>query len=177
MSLPQVFDLILSELRKVVPYDSCSVQEIDGNEMVIVGGHGFPNLGDLLGQRFDWGDPDDPATDVIETREPVIIANVSERFEHFRDEIHGGGRVKGWMGVPLLVGDRLIGMLTLDKLEEGFYTPEHAHVAKAFAAYAATAIERARLFEEIQSLFEEAKDARRKARRRHRELVRRFRVL
>ena len=42
LSLPQVFDLILSELRKAVPYDSCSVQEIDGNEMVIVGGHGFP---------------------------------------------------------------------------------------------------------------------------------------
>jgi class 3 adenylate cyclase/GAF domain-containing protein len=162
LSLPQVFDLILSELRKVVPYDSCSVQEIDGNEMVIVGGHGFPNLGDLLGQRFDWGDPDDSATDVVETREPVIIANVSERFKHFRDETHGGGRVKGWMGVPLLVGDRLIGMLTLDKLEEGFYTPEHAHLAKAFAPYAATAIERARLFGEIQNLFEEAKDARRR---------------
>ena len=162
LSLPQVFDLILSELRKVVPYDSCSVQEIDGNEMVIVGGHGFPNLADLLGQRFDWGDPDDSATDVIATREPVIIANVSERFKHFQDETHGGGRVKGWMGVPLLVGDRLIGMLTLDKLEEGFYTPEHAHVAKAFAPYAATAIERARLFGEIQSLFEDARDARRR---------------
>ena len=30
------------------------------------------------------------------------------------------------MGVPLLVGDRLIGMLTLDSLEADFYTPEHA---------------------------------------------------
>ena len=46
--------------------------------------------------------------------EPVIIPNVSARFEHFKEETHGGGRVKGWMGVPLLVGDRLIGMLTLD---------------------------------------------------------------
>ena len=115
-----------------------------------------------------WGSASTGATPTIlpptssATREPVIIANVSERFQHFRDEIHGGGRVKGWMGVPLLVGDRLIGMLTLDKLEEGFYTPEHAHVAKAFAPYAATAIERARLFGEIHSLFEEAKDARRR---------------
>ena len=97
LSLPQVFDLILSELRKVVPYDSCSVQEIDGNEMVIVGGHGFPNLDDLLGQRFDWGDPDDPATDVIETREPVIIANVSARFEHFRTRPTAEGESRdGW---------------------------------------------------------------------------------
>ena len=40
--------------------------------------------------------------------------------------------------MPLFFGDRLIGMLTLDKLEVDFYTAEHAHLAKAFAAYAAT---------------------------------------
>ena len=159
LSLPQVFELILSELRKVVPYDSCSVQQIDGAEMVIVGGHGFPNLDELLGQRFDWHGPDDPAGAVVERREPVIIANVSERFEHFKNETHGGGRVKGWMGVPLLFGDRLIGMLTLDKLEADFYTAEHAHVAKAFAAYAATAIENARYVTELEGARQEAEAA------------------
>ena len=159
LSLPQVFDLILSELRKVVPYDSCSVQQIEGDEMVIVGGHGFPNLDELLGERFDWRGPDDPAGEVVERREPVIIPNVSARFEHFRSETHGGGRVKGWMGVPLLFGDRLIGMLTLDKLEADFYTAAHAHVAKAFAAYAATAIEKARYITELQSARQEAEAA------------------
>ena len=128
--------------------------------MVIVGGHGFPNLDELLGQRFDWRGPDDPAGEVVQRREPVIIPDVSARFEHFKDETHGGGRVKGWMGVPLLFGDSLIGMLTLDKLDADFYTAEHAHMAGAFAAYAAAAIERARLFNEIESLLEEAKDAR-----------------
>ena len=144
----------------MVPYDSCSVQQIEGDEMVIVGGHGFPNLDELLGQRFDWRGPDDPASKVVQRREPVIIGNVSARFEQFKDETHGAGRVKGWMGVPLLFGDRLIGMLTLDKLEADFYTAEHAHMAKAFAAYAATGIEKARTFSEIQSLLEETKNAR-----------------
>ena len=96
----------------------------------------------------------------MQRREPVIIPDVSARFEHFKDETHGGGRVKGWLGVPLLFGDSLIGMLTLDKLDADFYTAEHAHMAGAFAAYAAAAIERARLFNEIESLLEEAKDAR-----------------
>ena len=44
LGVPEVFDLILSELRKVVPYQSASVQRIDGNELEIVGGHGYPNL-------------------------------------------------------------------------------------------------------------------------------------
>ncbi len=152
LSLQQVFDLILSELRKVVPYDSCSVQQLDGNTMVIVGGHGFPNLEELLGNRFDWRGPDDPAGEVVHRLEPVIIADVSARFKHFKDETHGQGRVHGWLGVPLLFGERMIGMLTLDKLEKDFYTPAHAHMAQAFATQAATAIENARLFDETQRL-------------------------
>ena len=152
LSLQDVFRLILSELRKVVPYDSCSVQQLDGNMMVIVGGHGFPNLDELLGARFDFSGPDDPAGEVVRVRHPVIIADVSARFKHFRDETHGKGRVHGWMGVPLMFGERLTGMLTLDKLEENFYTPDHAQLAQAFATQAATAIENARLFDETQRL-------------------------
>ncbi len=162
LSLPRVFDLILTELRKVVPYDSCSVQQMDGDELVIVGGLGFPNLDELLGARFHWRDADDPGGEVVLRREPVIVGNVSARFEHFRNEAHGAGRIKGWMGVPLTVAGRLIGMLTLDKLEKDYYTDEHAQMAKTFAAYAATAIERARLFDEIRSLLEDASDARRR---------------
>ncbi len=156
LSLRQVFELILTELRKVVPYDSCSVQQLEGSAMVIVGGHGFPNLDELLGARFDWNAPDDPAGEVVRSQAPVIIADVSARFKHFTEETHGRGRVRGWMGVPLLFGERLIGMLTLDKFQENFYTPEHAQLAQAFAAQAATAIENARLFDETQRLLKES---------------------
>ena len=159
LGVTEVFDLILTELRKVVPYRTASVQQLEGNEMVIVGGHGFPNLDELLGQRFDWRGPDDPAREMVETREPVIVPDVSMRFEHFREETHGGGRVKGWMGVPLLVGDRLIGMLTLDSFEADFYTAEHAEMAEAFAAFAATAIDKARYVNELRLAREEAEAA------------------
>ena len=72
------------------------------------------------------------------------------------------GASRGGWACRCSFGDSLIGMLTLDKLDADFYTAEHAHMAGAFAAYAATAIERARLFNEIESLLEEAKDARRR---------------
>lgn len=163
LNLQQVFSLILTQLRKVVPYDSCSVQQIDGDEMVIVGGNGFPNLDELLGQRFHWGDPDNPATEVVLNHKPIIIENVSAQFDHFNNETHGEGRVKGWMGVPLLFGERLIGMITLDNLQEAFYTPEHAEVAMAFAAQSATAIENARLFETEREARKQAETLRKAA--------------
>jgi PAS domain S-box-containing protein len=159
LEVPEVFDLILTELRKVVPYRTASVQQLEGNEMVIVGGYGFPNLDELLGQRFDWRGPDDPAGEMVARLEPVIIPDVSARFEHFNEDVHGGGRVKGWLAVPLLVGDRLIGMLTLDSFEADFYTAEHANTAKAFAAFAATAIDKARYLSELQRAREEAEAA------------------
>jgi len=49
----------------------------------------------------------------------------------------------------MLVGERLIGMIVLDKSEPGFYTPQHGRLAETFAAQAAIAMENARLHEEI----------------------------
>ena len=88
----------------------------------------------------------------------MIIPDVSARFAHFEDA-HGEGRIKGWMGVPLLVGDRLTGMLTVDSFEADFYTAEHAKIAKAFAAFAATAIDKAHYVSELQRAREEAEAA------------------
>jgi signal transduction histidine kinase/CheY-like chemotaxis protein len=158
LGMSEVFDLILSELSKVVPCRSATVQQLDGDELVVVGGIGFPNLDELLGHRFSWTGPADPARELIESREPLIIPDVSKRFAHFEDA-HGEGHIQSWMGVPLLVGDRVTGMLTFDSFEPDFYTPEHARTAKAFAAFAATAIEKARYVSELQRAREEAEAA------------------
>jgi GAF domain-containing protein len=87
---------------------------------------------------------------VVRTGKPIMLADISAQFDHFKEDVHGRGRVRGWMGVPLLFQERLIGMLALDKFETNFYRPEHARLAEAFAAQAATAIENARLFQETQ---------------------------
>ena len=56
LSLEETIETILGELQRVVPYDSCSVQVIQGNRLVIVGGRGFDDLGGLLGVGFDLDD-------------------------------------------------------------------------------------------------------------------------
>ncbi len=154
----QVFDLILSELGKVVPYRSASVQRLDGDEFVIVGGHGYPDIEELVGHRYAWRGPDDPARDLVERHQTLIVEDASARYPHFED-VHVEGSIRGWMAVPLLIGDRLIGMLTLDSFEPDFYTPEHAEMAKAFAALAATAIDKEDYVSELERAREEAEAA------------------
>jgi len=150
LNLQQVFELILSELRKVVPYNSVSVQQLHGRFLEIIGGEGFPNLSEVLGIRFDITSPDNPNYEVIHTRAPVIIDDVQALYEVFREGPHMEAYIHSWLGVPLLFGDQLLGMISLDHHKPGFYTQDHANVAMAFASQAAIAIRNAQLYQEMR---------------------------
>ena len=50
------------------PYDSCSVQVIQGNRLVIVGGRGFDDLEGLLGAGFDLDDETQPNIHVVRSK-------------------------------------------------------------------------------------------------------------
>jgi PAS domain S-box-containing protein len=158
LGMSAVFDLILSELRKVVPYRSASVQGFDGDEFVVVGGQGYPDLDELIGHRYRCSGPEDPAWSLVERHETVVVADAATRYPQFED-VHVEGSIRSWMATPLLIGDRLIGMLTFDSFEPDFYTAEHAKTAKAFAAFAATAIDKARYVTELERAREEAEAA------------------
>ena len=147
----EAVERILAELERVVPYDSASIQWLEGNRLRIIGGRGFPNLEELLGITFDLTRDDNPNRWVVETRRPVIEEDVSARYAEFRREPHAQARIRSWLGVPMMIGERLIGMIALDKREPGFYTEAHARLAEAFAAQAAVALENARLHAELQA--------------------------
>lgn len=54
--------------------------------------------------------------------------------------------LRSWMSVPLLSGDICLGKITLDHDLPGVYNAEELAIVKTFAAHAAVAIERARLY-------------------------------
>ena len=133
--------LILSELRREVPYDSCSVQELRDNRLVIVGGVGFADLDVIVGESFEIDNIDIPNGEVIYRRRPLIVGD-TEQYRAFRRGLHVGAGIRSWLGAPLLHRDRLLGMIALDKAEPDFYTAEHAQTALAFASLAASAMAR-----------------------------------
>ncbi len=146
LDLQRVFELILSELQQVVPYDSATVQQLKGQSLEIIGGRGFPNLEELLGLEFDLAAGDNPNLEVVETGGTLILDDAPKVYAEFKREPHAQAGIRSWLGVPLVFGDQLIGMVALDKKEPGFYTPEHARLAQAFAAQAAIALKNAQLF-------------------------------
>ncbi len=148
LELPRVLELLLSELEKVIPYDSASIQQFRDGELEIIGGRGFPNPEEVLGKRIPVDARDSPNGMVVRTREPLILGDAPILYDVFNREAYGQVGVRSWMGVPLILRDRFIGIITLGKREANFYTSEHARLAMAFATQAASAIENARLFAE-----------------------------
>lgn len=139
----RAMQVVLTEMRKVVPYDSCSVQELRSGRLVIVGGVGFADLDIILGESFEVDNADTPNGEVVHRRRPLIVAD-TENYRAFRRGLHVGVGIRSWLGVPLMFGDELIGMLALDKAEADFYTPEHQRLALAYASIVAAAMAQAR---------------------------------
>jgi signal transduction histidine kinase/ActR/RegA family two-component response regulator len=148
MNLQEVFELVLKELRKVVPYDSASVQRLKGDYLEIIGGIGFSDLSAIIGLKLNIHSGD-LNRQLMATRSPLIVED-AQIYPEFHVEPHASLGTRAWLGVPLFFGDRLLGIITLDKRESGFYTEEHARLAMAFATQAAIAIENAQLYTEAQ---------------------------
>jgi len=147
LDLQQVLEVILTSLQKIVPYDSAAVHRMSGEYRYIIAGRGFANLPELMAMRFLLKD-DALGTEVAQTQRPLILADAQARFLQFN--VATPLAIRGWLGVPMIFNQQVIGMLSLDKHEANFYTPQHAQWALAFATQAAIALENARLFEAAQ---------------------------
>lgn len=145
LSLKELLDLILVKLDETLEFDSASIFLLEEGELRVetVLKHPHPEL--VVGKTF-------PTTNLLleeiqEKKNPIIIDNAMRdtRFQGW-GQMH---YVKGWLGVPLVIQDRLIGYITLDsKVASAFGAPE-AKLANLFASQAAQAIHNARLYERI----------------------------
>ncbi|KAF0111975.1 MAG: putative signaling protein [Chloroflexi bacterium] len=146
LELGEVLDGLLVQLAQVIPYDSAALFLKENNHLRSVAGRGFAHPEKVISKKFLG---DDPLTrDIYETRRPLILPDVKvdERWQNWGDS----GRVRGWLGVPLVVREKVIGHLTVDSFTPDAFNESHVNLAQAFASQAAAAIENARLFNETR---------------------------
>ncbi len=150
LDLSKLLDMILHEIQQVIPYDSASIWLCRDVSLEIIAAHGFPNSDELIGTTYRLSSKDNPNTQVIRTRSPLIEDDISSTYRSSGSGVASRYQNRGWMGVPMIVGDRVTGMLSFDKNVPNFYTQEQSQFALAFAAQAAIAIENARLYSDAQ---------------------------
>jgi serine phosphatase RsbU (regulator of sigma subunit)/SAM-dependent methyltransferase len=84
-----------------------------------------------------------------ELRAPIRVPDVSKDPRYVRAR-HAEVEIRSELAVPLLVKDRLIGTLDLESQQLDAFTEEHQQIIVALASQIATALENARLYEELQ---------------------------
>ncbi len=94
---------------------------------------------------------------LVRHKEPLLVPDVEARQDLRPHLLPGELPFAAYVGVPLLLGDELIGTLVLIANEPGAFHERHVQLLQALATQAVVAIRNARLYEE--------------ATRRHRELA------
>jgi signal transduction histidine kinase/CheY-like chemotaxis protein len=64
---------------------------------------------------------------------------------------------RSYAGVPIWMGDKIIGFLNINSVTPGFFQPQHAERLRAFAALAAVALQNAQLYEGVKRNAAEAR--------------------
>jgi diguanylate cyclase (GGDEF)-like protein/PAS domain S-box-containing protein len=155
LDISRVLDTILHEIQQVVPYDSASVWLCKDDFIEIIADHGFPTPETFVGTSFTLSSDDTPNTQVVRTRTPLIVRDAYTTYNAFRTGVFAKHIIRGWMGVPMIIGDRVIGMLAFNKRDPDYYTQEQSQFALAFATQAAIAVENARLYTDAQKEIDE----------------------
>jgi len=107
------------------------------------------------GQRVEWAPrrSGNGLTEyVIRTANPLLIQHdVSDYIAELEGVEQIGHTAESWLGVPMLIGDRVLGVITVQSYEPGrLYTERNRDLLVASASQAAIAIQNAYLFEEEQ---------------------------
>jgi len=92
---------------------------------------------------------------VIHNRQPLRFASLTEEKHKLDVDILPTGSSKvnhGWLGVPMLYGDRVVGAIVVGSYQRGAFDEGHQQTLTSIANQAAVALENARLYDQAQQL-------------------------
>ncbi|MBM3758927.1 MAG: GAF domain-containing protein [Acidobacteria bacterium] len=144
LDLDTLLGQIASGVRSLVHYDGFSVLLVDEAEQVLK--HRFS-------MRFDQRKSNDIPLSrgvtgaAVRARHAIRVADTAtdERY------IETASGIRSEVAVPLIVNDRVIGVMDIESERVNFFTEEHSRTLGLLAPQVAASIENARLYQEVAS--------------------------
>jgi GAF domain-containing protein/CheY-like chemotaxis protein len=92
---------------------------------------------------------------IIETGKPIRVGSNDEAVAQGAIQV-GGSETESYLGVPITMGNRVIGVISLEEFERDAFTESDERVLGTLASSMGVALENARLFDETKRLLGEA---------------------
>lgn len=158
LELHPVLEVILDQLNAVAESDGASILALRDNDFVVLARRAPGTDGEIFPDRYAVT-AHGPIWELLRTGEPAIINDIyadEPLAESYRnvvgDYMHAGlSYERSCMLVPMLLKDRVVGLVSLSSSRTSCYSDHHAALTLAIAQQAAVAIENARLYEEAQN--------------------------
>jgi signal transduction histidine kinase len=156
LELVPLLGLILDQLKQVVDYTGAAIFTVEEEQVRVVDYRGPLARHDMLKLRVPLKQALGYQA-VSYEKGPVIVDvswsthplahTVGDLYAYLRSMV---AYAHSWLVVPLMIQERVFGVVRIDHAAAHAYTPHHATLAMAFATHVAVAIENARLYEQAR---------------------------
>lgn len=144
-SLDALLQMIAEKCGRLLDSPSVGIRLLEGDELVNAGLWG--DAADLMRTpRLKLGESLSGIVGV--TGEPLVVSDLAQDTRMIAEHVEAVRRsgYKHWLGVPLKVDRRLVGVLSIRIRRDGGFSQRDVIIATAFAAQAAIAVQNARLY-------------------------------
>lgn len=150
LELQEVLDRILVQIHLSIPYEMANIILVEQDSLTLVHLHDPQDdllLIDEIGHTYLLHDYP-VIQEMCQTRQPVLVAELPAAAGL---AIPGLPQPHCYLAAPLIVGERVIGIINLISNQPGSFNQETAQRLTAFATPAALAVQNAWLFEQVRA--------------------------
>ena len=160
LEINQTLEAILEQIAYVIPYDTATIQMLEGSRTRVVGiKTNDQAIKQIVSQQrihtftFDVNKLEN-LHQIVHTQRPLVIPDTSAYpgWVAMSNELP---QIGSWVGAPLLDQGQLLGLVTIDKTEKGFFKPEHGDQLAVLANQATMALRNVRLHGETKRRLDE----------------------
>lgn len=145
--LSKITNRILDELGEIVEFKTASLQLIRGDYRTLLAGRGFDL--DTANRYLLRPISRDPLIRrIVQGKEPLVLPHPTQDPD-WQDRDNAPA-IKSWIGVPLIHNQEVVGLLTVDHDQPGFYQGDLSEPLAAFATRVAVDMRNARIFDSAQ---------------------------
>jgi len=150
LDLKDVLERILNNLGRVLMHDSASITILEDDYIWIARHRTIRDTQEIVAERQLQTEYRHYLTRIIDTRQPVVVADLQEDEQVRETAIQAS--VRAYVGVPIMLQDEIIGFVNAFNEKPNTFDIQDSERVLAFAELAAIAIQNARLFQKSQEL-------------------------